>query len=150
MAVLLAVVAAAAPETVSAAGPAWREAAAYLPIFTPASQRSSYRAATVSAALDEVLQMLAADESLVRTAGAWEARRQPPLDAFGRSGGYDRWQLARLYGPRQPVVARGARMEGGRVAETWTLISPYPDPQLTRLLPGTLLIRLRLPWLPGV
>ena len=129
----------------AAAGLAWRDEPDYLPVFAPVAHRTAYRAATVPAAMEEVLEALAADPSLVRVPGAWQARRLPPLDAFGRSGAYDRWKLARLYGSLQPSVARGARTENGRVAEAWTLISPYPDPQLTRLNSGTLLLRLRLP-----
>jgi hypothetical protein len=70
-------------------------------------------------------------------------------DAFGQSGGYDRWKLARLYGARRARVARGPRMAGGEVVEAWTLISPYPDPALERLEPGTLLIVLRVRPDPG-
>ena len=80
---------------------------------------------------------------------AYPARGSPgpvlPLDAFGLAGSYDRSALARVYGARQPLAARGARMENGRVVESWTLIWPYPDPALRRLEPGTLLIVLRLP-----
>jgi hypothetical protein len=91
------------------------------------------------------LRRLEADTSLVRAPGAWQARPLPPADAFGQTGRYDRWTLARLYGARQPRVARGARREGGRVTESWTLISPYPDTALGRLETGTLLVVLRLP-----
>ena len=86
-----------------------------------------------------------ADASLVRAPGAWEPRPLLPLDAFGQAGRYDRSGLARLYGARQPRVARGARTENGRVVESWTLISPYPDAALRRLGAGTLLVVLRLP-----
>ena len=65
-------------------------------------------------------------------------------DAFGQSGGYNRWTLAQLYGARRARVARLPRLENGQVVEAWTLVSPYPDPDLRRLEPGTLLIVLRL------
>jgi len=68
-----------------------------------------------------------------------------PADAFGRSGDYDRSKLARLYGARRASVARGPRLENGRVVESWTLVSPYPSVALERLEPGTLLIVQRLP-----
>jgi hypothetical protein len=73
-----------------------------------------------------------------------EARPVAAAEAFGQSGGYNRWKLARLYGARRAKVARMPRVENGRVVEAWTLISPYPDPGLERLEPGTLLIVLRL------
>ena len=62
------------------------------------------------------------------------------LDALGASGDYDRAKVARLYGGSRPRVARGWRQDGGRF-ESVTLISPHPDASLTRLLPGTLVIR---------
>ena len=94
--------------------------------------------------LDAVLRARAADPSFARGPGAWSPRARLPADAFGRSGRYDRWMLARLYGSQQPRVARGARLDGGRVVESWTLVSPYPSPDLARLEPGTLLIVLQI------
>src|SRR5688500_7402656 len=87
----------------------WRDATEFIEAFAPVAHREAYRAAVYTAQLDAVLADLADDPSLVRTPGAWTARPQPALDAFGRSGRYDRWKLARLYGSRQPRVARGAR-----------------------------------------
>jgi hypothetical protein len=103
-----------------------------------------YRAAVSRLGLDEVLRGLAGDPSLVRTPGAWTPRTQLPADVFGRGGRYDRWTLARLYGSRQPRVARGARIGDNGVVESWMLVSPYPSADLTRLDPGTLLIVLRI------
>lgn len=125
-------------------GLAWRDAPDQLAIFAPPARRDDYRAAVSRLDLDGVLAALAADETLVRTAGAWIPRSQLPADAFGRGGTYDRWTLARLYGSRQPRVARGARMTGAGVLESWTLISPYPSADLARLEPGTLRIVLRM------
>src|SRR5688572_19559600 len=122
----------------------WREAPEYLAIFAPAAHRGAYRTAVTPLGLDAVLQALAADPSLARAPGAWSPRARVPADAFGRSGRYDRWTLARLYGSRQPRVARGARLDGGGGVESWTLVSPYPSPGLARLEPGTLLIVLRI------
>jgi hypothetical protein len=53
--------------------------------------------------------------------------------------------VARLYGAERARVSRGARTENGRAVESWTLISPYPDPTLQKLERGTLLVVLRLP-----
>jgi hypothetical protein len=66
-----------------------------------------------------------------------------PLDAFGRAGTYDRSALARLYGGTRARVVHGFRAEGSRFEST-TLISPHPDAALTRLMPGTLVIRFLL------
>lgn len=127
-----------------AAAAAWREAPEFITLFAPPVHRDAYSAAVSSASLDQVLRDLDADAALVRAPGAWTPRRQAPGDAFGRGGRYDRWRLARLYGARQPHVARGARLQDGRVAESWTLVSPYPAADFSRLEPGTLRIVLRI------
>jgi len=127
-------------------GEPWRDAPVYLPLFAPAGTRgTAYRIFVSPDDLDTTLRRLEADDSLVRTPGAWQPRPTLPLDAFGRAGRYDRSAVARVYGARQPGVARGARTENGRVVESWTLIAPYPDPALRELHAGTLLIVLRLP-----
>jgi len=63
-----------------------------------------------------------------------------PPDAFGAAGPYDRAALARLYAGKRVRVARGW-MEYVDRFESVTLLSPYPDATLTRLLPGTMVIR---------
>ena len=70
----------------------------------------------------------------------WRIETVPPLDAFGAAGAYDRAALARLYGGRRATIARGWTEHGERF-ESITLISPHPDASLTRLMPGTLVIR---------
>ena len=124
----------------------WRAAPGYLALFAPADGRAAaYRAYVSPLDLDRVLRGLEADRSLIQAPGAWLARPRSPADAFGLAGRYDRSTLARLYGAQQPRVARGSRAEGGRVVESWTLVSPYPDTALRRLETGTLLVVLRLP-----
>ena len=63
-----------------------------------------------------------------------------PLEAFGTAGRYDRAAVARLYAATRARVARGWKQQGNRF-ESITLVSPYPDAMLTRLNPGTLIIR---------
>jgi len=70
----------------------------------------------------------------------WRIETVPPLDAFGPAGPYDRGALSRLYGGRRATIARGWTGYGERF-ESITLISPHPDATLTRLMPGTLVIR---------
>lgn len=123
----------------------WKEAPGYVSLFVPRGHDGAYRAFLLPPGLDDVLEALAAEPALVRTPGGWTAREELAVDAFGQAGVYDPWKLARLYGSRRARVARGPRQEGGRVVESWTLVSPYPDPSLSRLLPGTLLMVLRLP-----
>ncbi len=62
-----------------------------------------------------------------------------PLDAFGAAGSYDRAALTRLYAGKRVRVARGW-MEYDDRFEAVTLLSPYPNRTLTRLLPGTMII----------
>jgi hypothetical protein len=128
-----------------AVGGAWHAAPEYVAVFAPRAQRDAYRTSVSPLGLTAVLRSLVGNATLDRSARAWEPRATPPWDAFGQGGTYDRWRIASLYGARHPQVARGARLEGGRVVESWTLVSPYPDPSLTRLEPGTLLIVLRVP-----
>lgn len=128
------------------AAPAWRDAPEYLAIFAPAAPRSAaYRMRVADADVESVLRQLDEDPALLRVPGAWEVRGLAPADAFGNAGAYDRSKLARLYGGERARVARGARLESGRVVESWSLISPYPDPALATLRTGTLLIVLRMP-----
>ncbi len=114
-------------------------------MFAPVAHRDFYRASVSRLGIDEVLETLRDDPSVVPTPGGWAAHSVLPLDAFGRSGGYDRAKLARLYGGRRARVARGPRLENGRIVESWTLVSPYPSVSLEHLEPGTLRIVQRLP-----
>ena len=77
-------------------------------------------------------------------AGAWQIERAGVFDAFGGEGPYDKARLARLFGGSSPSVARGTLVTmGGRRA--FTLIAPCPDPSLSSLGPGTMVIVTRLP-----
>ena len=116
----------------------WRDAAEYVSLFAPVGHADSYGIAVTPTGLDEVLEELGADQTLVRTPGAWAVRHESATDVFGTAGRYNRWLLARLYGSRQVRVARGARADRGRVTEAWTLISPYPSADLRTLHPGTM------------
>lgn len=127
------------------APPPGANAPAYVDLFAARPFASAYRAYVSPLPLETVLRTLDADATAVRTPGAWEPRREGPLDAFGRSGSYNRSRLARLYGSGTVSVARGARATSGRITESWTLVSPYPDPSLERLEPGTLVLILTVP-----
>jgi hypothetical protein len=126
---------------------AWQEAAGYLRLFAPFGPRAgAYRIFVTTLPIDSLLGRLANDPSLLRPPGAWLPAPVVPSDAFGQTGSYDRSRLARLYGARRPVVARGPRGAAGRPAEAWTLVSPYPNRELTRLESGTMLIVVDLRW----
>ena len=120
----------------------FHEAPDFARLFTPRGvPEGTYRAYVSSQGLDEVLTSLRGDRSF---SGSFEPRPLIASEAFGQSGGYNRWKLALLYGAKRARVARGPRMENGRVVEAWTLISPYPDSALELLNPGTLVIVLHL------
>jgi hypothetical protein len=98
-------------------------------LFTPAHpQLGTYQVCTTPQPLAEVAP------------AGWTIEALEPLDAFGTAGPYRRSALARLYGGRRPMVARGWTSDGERF-ESVTMISPYPDRSLTRLEPGTLVVR---------
>jgi hypothetical protein len=71
---------------------------------------------------------------------SWTIAPSAPLDAFGTAGPYDRFGVARLYGGRPALLARGWR-RSDRGLESVTLISPYPDRALAHLVQGTLEVR---------
>jgi hypothetical protein len=127
-----------------------REAPAYVRLFGPRRLHTGdYRAYVFPLDLEKMLRRLEADPSLVRPPGAWAPAALLPSDAFGQTGGYDRSKIARLYGARRVMVARGPSGAAGGPVQAWTLISPYPDTNLERLEPGTLLIVLTLGGEPG-
>jgi hypothetical protein len=114
----------------------WTDSPAHRPLFTPpALPEGVYRTYVSPKPLDELARDLGVQPQSLTAS-----------DAFGRTGPYNRWTVARLYGGRRARVARTYRQEPhtGAVVEAWTLVSPYPDAALTRLEPGTLLIVLRL------
>ena len=125
---------------------AWRDAPELMLLFAPEGPRSAaFNMRVADADLETVMRELDGDAAGELAPGPWDVRAVPPTDAFGMAGRYDRSRLTRLYGARRARVARRARIENGRVIESWSLISPYPDPALRTLHPGTLLIVLRLP-----
>ena len=136
---LLAVSQAASP------GPAWRQSDAHARLFTPERvPAGTYRVYVSDLGLDDALRSVTADPALSAWPGAWRIESLAPVDALGLTGPYDKSVIARVYGGTPARVARGPRMVAEQPVEAWTLISPYPDDRLRRLVPGTLLIILRL------
>jgi hypothetical protein len=123
----------------------WRPAPEYVALFAPAARADAYRAYVTKLTTGELLRSIENRAALGHPPRVWEARLESPLDAFGRSGPYDRLKLARLYGSRRVTVTRGPLTVDGRVVESWTIISPFPDPRLQRLETGTLILVLTLP-----
>ena len=116
--------------------PQWTCGAALTALFTPARPEiGRYDVCTTAEPLAEAVASGAADGLQFGELQALE-----PLAAFGAAGPYNRAALARLYGGSRVRVARGWAERADRF-ESVTLLSPYPDPSLVRLLPGTMAIR---------
>ena len=122
----------------------WRDAADYVTLFAPVNQRAAYTASVSSAMLESVLAGVNEDPAAVQAPGSWQPRIESATDAFGTAGLQNRWLLAQLYGSRGVSVARGSRMDRGRVIESWTLLSPYPSTDLRTLNAGTLRLVLKI------
>ena len=104
-------------------------------LFTPPHPRlGRYEVCTTSESIEQALT----EGSPAEPREANEALEA--LDAFGTAGTYNRAALARLYGGiRVRVARRWQQRDDQFVSET--LLSPYPDPTLTQLNPGTMVIR---------
>jgi hypothetical protein len=103
-------------------------------LFTPARPSvGRYQICTTAQALDLVAQSAEGPHYS-------PSEMLDPLDAFGSVGSYNRAALARLYIGKQVRVVRGWTEHADRF-ESVTLLSPYPDATLTRLVPGTMMIR---------
>jgi hypothetical protein len=89
---------------------------------------------------DEPLDRLVAGPASTTPERYGEIEALEALDAFGAAGTYQRSALSRLYGGTRVRVVRGWAAPAGQF-ESITLLSPYPDASLNRLLPGTMSIR---------
>jgi hypothetical protein len=108
--------------------------AALAALFTPPEPvAGQYEVCTTGQAVEDVVKSDAGTHYGAVEDTDW-------LGAFGFAGPYDHAHVARLYGGKGVRIARGWRRDGKRF-ESVTLISPYPDAALTRLNPGTLIIR---------
>jgi len=104
-------------------------------LFTPRhSELGRYEVCTTAESIEQAL----AEGKPAKLRDAIEPLEA--LDAFGAAGTYNRATLARLYGGTRVRVARRWQQRDDQFISE-TLLSPYPDPTLTRLNPGTMLIR---------
>jgi hypothetical protein len=132
-AALISIVLGAGPAAIGTPDPALTRL--FTPRAVPAGTYVVYRSAETIEALTARLKAL--DPSPSR--GAWEPSRPEAHNAFGADGVYDRLRLARLFTGKRVTVVRGSLLhEGHRLA--YTLISPYPDPSLSTIESGTMVI----------
>jgi hypothetical protein len=108
-------------------------------LFTPRRPAiGRYEVCTAVQPIDEVMAAGGAEGFTYGNVEPLEA-----LDAFGNAGSYDRFAVSRLYGGTRASVAHGWREAGS--FESVTLVSPYPDASVSRLILGTMVIRLTIP-----
>jgi hypothetical protein len=150
--VLVSMLAASAPSSDPAAArseapplPGLAPAPAHARLFAPPFARERHDAWSTDRSIDEVARACRARwPSAAR--GSWQVAIVPPLEAVDAAAPVSRWRLARVYRGRRVRLARGPVVAAGVVVASLTLLSPYPDAQLRRLLPGTLVIRT---WIPA-
>jgi len=111
--------------------------------FTPiAAPDGAYVVSTVETSITQLAAELGSRD-VAPAPGAWQVTHPEAREAFGQAGLYDRFRLAELFGGQRPSVVRGSLAAGG-YRTAYTLISPYPDGTLSRLLHGTMVIQVRI------
>jgi hypothetical protein len=113
----------------------------FAPVGAPDGMYDVYESAHP---VERIAKALRARDGDVRP-GSWEPQRMGVGDAFGAEGSYNRVRMALLVGGGRLTVVRGSlRAEDGAIT-AFTLISPYPDPELHELRSGTMTIVFRVP-----
>jgi hypothetical protein len=111
--------------------------------FTPIAARDgAYVISTVETSITELAAELKSLDG-APTPGAWQVAHAEAHEAFGQAGLYDRFQLAELFGGQRLSVVRGSLVSGG-YRTAYTLISPYPDGTLSRIVHGTMVIQVSI------
>jgi len=114
----------------------------FTPLAAPPGTYVVYRSTEPIATLTERLRAL----DPAPAPGAWKPSRPEAHVAFGQEGSYDRARLARLFNGMRVTVVRGSLLQDGqRVA--YTLVSPFPDAALSRIVEATMVIEFKIPLL---
>lgn len=107
-------------------------------VFTPPGlPPGAYAALIRDEPIDVVVEDYRRRESLQQ---AWSVQPVWLLEAFDTAAPVNRYQLAQLAGATRTRLARGPIERDGRTLQMVTLISPYPDPELGAMHPGTLVL----------
>jgi hypothetical protein len=142
---VVAVLSAASPTVPGPDGRPGTRSQAHERLFTPVSAPAGmYEAYEVEGSIERLAAAFR-DRDPAPSKGAWQIQKTGPGDAFGAEGPYDRARLAMLIGGRRISVARGALRDDDGSLVGYTLLSPYPDPTLSELRDGTLIIRVHVP-----
>jgi len=112
---------------------------AHAALFAPPARASRFAFATTRETVDRVVAYYRGRWP-PEDPRSWKIVTSGPLDVFDGAALFDRARLARLYAGKPPRIARGPITEKGRVTHTVLLVSPYPEPDLERLNPGTLIM----------
>lgn len=114
-------------------------------LFTPpAAPQGTYEVYESSTPIADLAATLRARDPSPRP-GAWELRNTGAGDAFGAEGAYDRARLALLLEGRSITTVRGSLRETDGSVTAYTLLSPYPDAELSALRAGTMTIVFHVP-----
>lgn len=134
---------------VAATPPTWSRDPALARLFTPlAVPPGTYTVYTTPEAIQTLTEGFKARDR-APAPGAWEPSRPEAHGAFGQDGAYDRARLVRLFNGKRVTVVRGSLVDNGqRLA--YTLVSPYPDATLARVVEATMIIEFRVPPLADV
>jgi hypothetical protein len=133
-----------APVAAATSVPLGTPDAALTRLFTPLSvPPGMYLVYRSSEAIETLTARLRALDP-APAAGAWESTRPEAHGAFGQEGPYDRDRLARLFNGKRVTLVRGSLVHQ-RQHVAYTLISPYPDATLSRIMEGTMVIEFRVP-----
>jgi hypothetical protein len=112
----------------------------FTPLAVPVGTYVVYTSTETIDALTERLRALDASPA----PGAWKPSRPEANVAFGQEGRYDRARLARLFNGMRVSVVRGSLVQDGQ-GVAYTLVSPFPDATLSRIVEGTMVIEFRVP-----
>jgi hypothetical protein len=133
----------AAVSAVRAQAPSPTASPAHARLFAPPARAASFDFARTDQSVEAVAQFYrvrwpAPDPR------SWKIERLAAAEAFDGAALFDRARVARQYAGRHPRVARGPLTTGGDVTAVVLLMSPYPEPDLSGLNAGTLVMTVRL------
>ncbi|HSL23565.1 MAG TPA: hypothetical protein VK886_18690 [Vicinamibacterales bacterium] len=112
-------------------------------VFAPPARAADFSFLTSAQPIDQIARFFR-ERSGPTHPDSWRVARAVSTTLFDGASLYDRARLARLYGGLAPRVARGPMFRNGRVTHVVLLVSPYPDAELRRLNPGTLVMIVRV------
>jgi hypothetical protein len=124
--------------------PRSRPCGEYVRLFAPPARAYAFRFSCSEDPIDSVARFYRTEWPSPEPR-SWTIERLAAGDAFDRAALFDRSRMARLYGARQPRIARGPVSLDGRVVEVVMLMSPYPAADLGSLREGTLIMTVQVP-----